>query len=33
MKALIVIDYTVDFIVGKLPCGQPGIDIEDRMAD
>ncbi|MFC4812245.1 cysteine hydrolase family protein [Paenibacillus sp. GCM10023250] len=32
MKALIVIDYTVDFIVGKLPCGQPGIDIEDRMA-
>ncbi|MBM7568695.1 cysteine hydrolase family protein [Paenibacillus sacheonensis] len=32
MKALIVIDYTVDFVVGKLPCGQPAIDIEDRMA-
>ncbi|MBP1992124.1 cysteine hydrolase family protein [Paenibacillus eucommiae] len=31
-KALIVIDYTVDFVVGKLPCGQPGIDIEQRIA-
>lgn len=31
-KALIVIDYTVDFVVGKLPCGQPAIDIEDRIA-
>ncbi|MED4603684.1 cysteine hydrolase [Paenibacillus validus] len=33
MKALIVIDYTVDFVVGKLPCGQPGIDIEERIAE
>ena len=31
MQALLVIDYTVDFIVGKLPCGQPGIDIEGRI--
>ncbi|ALS28428.1 isochorismatase family cysteine hydrolase [Paenibacillus cisolokensis] len=33
MKALIAIDYTVDFIVGKLPCGQPGIDIEERITE
>lgn len=33
MKALIVIDYTVDFVVGKLPCGQPAIDIEDRISE
>lgn len=33
MKALIVIDYTVDFVVGKLPCGQPAIDIEERIAN
>ncbi|QHW31337.1 cysteine hydrolase [Paenibacillus rhizovicinus] len=33
MKALIVIDYTVDFVVGKLPCGQPAIDIEQRIAE
>lgn len=33
MKALIVIDYTVDFVVGKLPCGQPGIGIEQRIAE
>ncbi|MFD0673851.1 cysteine hydrolase family protein [Cohnella sp. GCM10027633] len=32
-RALIVIDYTVDFVVGKLPCGQPAIDIEDRIAE
>jgi nicotinamidase-related amidase len=32
MKALIVIDYTVDFVVGKLPCGDPGIAIESRIA-
>lgn len=32
MKALVVIDYTVDFVIGKLPCGQPGIDIEERIA-
>ncbi len=31
MKALIVIDYTVDFVVGKLPCGDPAIAIEDRI--
>lgn len=33
MKALVVIDYTVDFVTGKLPCGQPAIDIEDRIAE
>lgn len=33
MKALIVIDYTVDFVVGKLPCGQPGVDIEERVLE
>ncbi|WP_248928552.1 cysteine hydrolase family protein [Paenibacillus hamazuiensis] len=33
MKALIVIDYTVDFVVGKLPCGQPAIDIEGRISE
>ncbi|PZD94799.1 isochorismatase [Paenibacillus sambharensis] len=33
MKALIVIDYTVDFVVGKLPCGDPGIEIEPRIAE
>jgi nicotinamidase-related amidase len=33
MKALIVIDYTVDFVVGKLPCGDPGIAIESRIAE
>lgn len=33
MKALIVIDYTVDFIVGKLPCGEPGMKIEERIAE
>lgn len=33
MKALIVIDYTVDFVVGKLPCGEPAIDIENRVAE
>jgi len=32
MKALIVIDYTVDFVTGKLPCGEPAIAIETRMA-
>ncbi|OPA77686.1 isochorismatase [Paenibacillus selenitireducens] len=31
MKALIVIDYTVDFVIGKLPVGQPAIDIEQRV--
>jgi nicotinamidase-related amidase len=33
LKALIVIDYTVDFVVGKLPCGDPGIAIEDRICE
>ncbi|HWJ80574.1 MAG TPA: isochorismatase family cysteine hydrolase [Niallia sp.] len=28
MKALINIDYTFDFIEGKLPCGEPGMNIE-----
>ncbi|WP_028545244.1 cysteine hydrolase family protein [Paenibacillus taiwanensis] len=32
MKALIVIDYTVDFVNGKLPCGDPAIAIENRVA-
>lgn len=32
MKALIVIDYTVDFVTGKLPCGEPAIEIEERIA-
>ncbi|MEI7026878.1 cysteine hydrolase family protein [Paenibacillus sp. y28] len=33
MKALIVIDYTVDFVTGALPCGQPAIDIEQRIGE
>lgn len=33
MKALIVIDYTNDFVDGKLPVGQPGIDIENRIVE
>lgn len=33
MKAMIVIDYTVDFVVGKLPCGEPGIAIEQRITE
>jgi nicotinamidase-related amidase len=33
MKALIVVDYTVDFVTGKLPCGQPAIEIEQRMVE
>ncbi|NGZ75428.1 cysteine hydrolase family protein [Saccharibacillus alkalitolerans] len=32
MKALIVIDYTNDFVDGKLPVGEPGIAIEERIA-
>ena len=32
VKALIVIDYTVDFVTGALPVGQPAVDIEDRIA-
>ncbi|WEK55507.1 MAG: cysteine hydrolase [Candidatus Cohnella colombiensis] len=33
MKALIVIDYTEDFVVGQLPCGEPAIAIEERMTE
>lgn len=33
MKALIVIDYTIDFVTGKLPCGDPGIAIEQRITE
>ncbi|BFT70173.1 cysteine hydrolase family protein [Paenibacillus sp. P36] len=33
MKALIIIDYTVDFVDGKLPCGEPGIAIETRISE
>ncbi|WP_379126731.1 cysteine hydrolase family protein [Paenibacillus sp. sgz500958] len=31
MRALIVIDYTNDFVDGNLPVGQPGMDIEARI--
>lgn len=33
MKAIIIIDYTVDFVVGKLPCGEPGVAIEARICE
>ena len=33
MKALIVIDYTIDFVTGKLPCGEPGIALEQRITE
>jgi len=33
MKALIVIDYTYDFVVGRLPVGQPGVEIENRVRE
>ncbi|RTE09386.1 cysteine hydrolase family protein [Paenibacillus whitsoniae] len=32
-KALMVIDYTVDFVDGKLPVGEPAIAIEDRICE
>lgn len=34
MQALIVIDYTVDFVAqdGKLTCGEPGQAIEEKIA-
>ena len=32
MKALIVIDFTYDFVVGQLPVGQPALQIEERVA-
>ncbi|CAM3638442.1 cysteine hydrolase [Aeromicrobium ponti] len=31
-KALLNIDYTIDFVTGALPCGQPAIDIEKEIA-
>lgn len=31
MKALINIDYTVDFVNGALPCGEPGEAIEQEI--
>lgn len=33
MKALIVIDYTNDFVTGNLPCGEPAIAIEQRITE
>ena len=33
MKALVVIDYTVDFVTGSLPVGEPAIRIEERIAE
>jgi nicotinamidase-related amidase len=33
MKALVVIDYTYDFVIGKLPCGEPGLEIEGRISE
>lgn len=33
MRALIIIDYTVDFVVGKLPCGEPGVAIEAKICE
>lgn len=33
MKALILIDYTVDFVIGKLPCGDPAVAIEARLCE
>ena len=35
MRALIVIDYTFDFIAdsGRLTCGKPGQEIEERIVE
>ena len=33
MRALIVIDFTNDFVDGNLPVGQPGIDIAPRVSE
>ncbi|MHA6529093.1 cysteine hydrolase family protein [Paenibacillus sp. BAC0078] len=33
MRALIVIDFTNDFVDGSLPVGQPGIDIAPRVSE
>ncbi|CAI6033868.1 Peroxyureidoacrylate/ureidoacrylate amidohydrolase RutB [Paenibacillus sp. JJ-100] len=32
MKALVVIDYTQDFVTGALPVGQPAVEIEETIA-
>lgn len=32
-RALINIDYTNDFVVGALPCGEPGIAIEEAITN
>lgn len=32
MKALIVIDFTRDFVTGSLPVGQPAVEIEETIA-
>lgn len=31
-KALINVDYTIDFVTGALPCGEPAIAIEEEIA-
>ncbi|OWA33835.1 isochorismatase [Saccharibacillus sp. O16] len=33
MKALIVIDYTYDFVNGSLPVGEPAVAIENRIVE
>ena len=33
MKALIVIDFTNDFVDGNLPVGKPAIDIQNNIAE
>ncbi|MGN7760259.1 cysteine hydrolase family protein [Paenibacillus sp. 22594] len=33
MRALIVIDFTNDFVDGSLPVGQPGMDIAPRISE
>lgn len=33
MKALVVVDYTYDFVIGKLPCGDPAVGIENRISE
>lgn len=32
MKALIVIDFTQDFVTGALPVGQPAVEIQETVA-
>jgi len=31
MEALVIIDYTVDFVTGKLPVGEPAVRLEDDL--